>query len=47
MKITIEKDGQGFLAKVIGTDELYAFGFTQQEAIKELSNVIEMVADTY
>ena len=47
MQISIEKDGEGFLAKVMGTDELYAFGFTQQEAIRELSNVIEMVSDTF
>ena len=43
MQVTIEKDGEGFLAKVIGTDELYAFGYTKQEALRELSNVIEMV----
>jgi len=47
MQISIEKDGEGFLAKVVGTDELYAFGFTQQEAIRELSSVIEMVSDTF
>ena len=46
MQVTIEKDGNGFLAKVLGTDELYAFGFSQQDAIRELSNVIEMMEDT-
>jgi predicted RNase H-like HicB family nuclease len=47
MKITIEKDGKGYLAQVEGAPELYAFGYTEQECLRELSNVVEMVADTY
>ena len=45
MQVAIEKDGDGFLARVEGVKELYAFGYTQQEALRELSYVVEMVAD--
>ena len=45
MAIEVNKDGEGFLAKICGRDNLYAFGFTKEEALKELGNVTEMIAD--
>ena len=47
MKITLRKDGKGYLAEVEGVPELYAFGYTEQECLRELAHVVEMVADTY
>jgi len=44
-KIKVEKDGDGFLAEVENIDGLYAFGKTEEEAKKELLNVIEMTMD--
>ncbi|MBS1256377.1 MAG: hypothetical protein MAG581_02199 [Deltaproteobacteria bacterium] len=45
MKIQINKDGEGFLAKVEGQDNLFAFAYSKQEAISELKNVIDMIMD--
>ncbi|MEI7511577.1 MAG: hypothetical protein WCJ84_05450 [Candidatus Peregrinibacteria bacterium] len=48
MNITIIPDGDGYLAEVQeAPNTLYAFGYTEQEALKELSFVVEMVADTF
>ena len=45
MPIEVKKDGEGFLAKICGRDNLYAFGFTKKEALKELGNVLKMITD--
>jgi predicted RNase H-like HicB family nuclease len=45
MKTIIEKDGDGYLAKVIGHQNLFAFAYSKEEAIIELKNVVEMVMD--
>jgi len=45
MKTTIEKDGEGYLAKVAGHPNLFAFAYSEAEAIAELKNVVEMVMD--
>lgn len=45
MKILVKEDGEGFLARVRGSDNLYAYGLTREEALNELSNVIEMTMD--
>jgi len=45
MQITIEKDGDGYLAKVTGHPNLFAFAYSEAEAITELQNVVEMVMD--
>lgn len=48
MTIDIKPDGDGYLAEVReAKDVLYAFGYTEQEALRELSCVVEMVADTF
>ena len=53
MKIIVKKDTPGFLAKVAyaknsekkNPDSLYAWGETEEEAKKELLNVMDMVLD--
>ncbi len=45
MKIVVEKDGDGYLAKVEGRQNLFAFACSKKEAIIELKNVVEMVMD--
>jgi predicted RNase H-like HicB family nuclease len=45
MEIIIEKDGEGYLAKVEGHDNLFAFAYSEKEAIIELKNVVEMIMD--
>nr|VFK56714.1 MAG: hypothetical protein BECKTC1821F_GA0114240_10126 [Candidatus Kentron sp. TC] len=43
--IVLEKDGDGYLAKVEGHQNLFAFAYTEKDAIIELKNVVEMVMD--
>lgn len=45
MKIVLEKDGDGYLAKVEGYQNLFAFAYSKKEAIIELKNVVEMIMD--
>ena len=45
MEIIIEKDGEGYLAKVEGHENLFAFGYSEKEAVLELKNVVEMIMD--
>lgn len=45
MKTIIEKDGDGYLAKVDGHQNLFAFAYSKQEAMIELKNVVEMMMD--
>ena len=45
MKIEIKKDGEGYLAKIKGQDNLFAFAYSKQEVISELKNVVEMIMD--
>lgn len=45
MKTIIEKDGDGYLAKVDGHQNLFAFAYSEKEAIIELKNVVEMIMD--
>ena len=42
MKIEIAKDKDGYIAKVSGWKHLFAFGFTKQEALEELTGVVEL-----
>jgi predicted RNase H-like HicB family nuclease len=42
MKIELAKDKDGYRAKVAGWKHLTAFGYTPQEALEELSGVVEM-----
>lgn len=35
MKITIEKDGDGYLAKVINHPNLFSFAYSEKDAIIE------------
>jgi predicted RNase H-like HicB family nuclease len=43
--IIIEKDGDGYLARVEGHQNLFAFAYSEKEAIIELKNVVEMIMD--
>jgi hypothetical protein len=45
MKMLVEKDGEGYLAKIEGHENLFAFGYTEREAVVELKNVVEMIMD--
>ena len=45
MKTTIEKDADGYLAKITDHPNLFAFAYSEAEAIAELKNVVEMVMD--
>lgn len=45
MKITVRKDGEGYLAEVKGQPHLFAWGKTKSEAKTELGNVTEMMLD--
>jgi hypothetical protein len=45
MQTIIEKDGEGYLAKVKGHPNLFAFAYSEVDAITELKNVVEMVMD--
>lgn len=45
MKIEVKQDGDGYLAKVRGRKNLFAYGLSEKEALRELSNVVEMIMD--
>jgi len=45
MKILVKEDGKGFLARVRGSDNLFAYGLTRENALDELSSVIDMTMD--
>ncbi|SMN12981.1 hypothetical protein BHECKSOX2_1541 [Bathymodiolus heckerae thiotrophic gill symbiont] len=45
MKTIIEKDGDGYLAKIEGHQNLFAFAYSEKEAVIELKNVVEMMMD--
>ena len=45
VKIIVNKDWNGYLAEVEGSDNLYAFGYTEIEAKNELVSVLEMMID--
>jgi hypothetical protein len=45
MKTIIKKDGDGYLAQIEGRQNLFAFAYSEKEAIIELKNVVEMMMD--
>ena len=45
MKILVKEDGEGYLARVRGSMNLFAYGLTKEEALEELANVIDMTMD--
>nr|VFJ91054.1 MAG: hypothetical protein BECKLFY1418B_GA0070995_102327 [Candidatus Kentron sp. LFY] len=45
INIVLEKDGDGYLARVEGRQNLFAFAYTEKDAVIELKNVVEMVMD--
>ncbi|MFA6256209.1 MAG: hypothetical protein WC606_03415 [Candidatus Absconditabacterales bacterium] len=47
MDIIIRKDGEGYIAEIKGKNALYAFGYSKEEAVSELKNVVDMMVDYY
>jgi len=45
INVVVEKDGDGYLAKVKGHQNLFAFAYTEKSAIIELKHVVEMIMD--
>ena len=45
MKILVKKDGGGYLARVQGSTNLFAYGLTKDQALEELSGVVDMTMD--
>jgi hypothetical protein len=45
MKITVKKDGEGYLAEVAGHENVFAFADTPAQAKVELVGVAEMMMD--
>ncbi len=41
----VNKDGEGYLAEVVGYGDLYAFGYSEREALSELLGVIDAVSE--
>jgi hypothetical protein len=47
MKIVVRKDGEWYIAEVQWKENVYAFWYTKEEAVKELNNVVDMMLDYY
>jgi len=47
MDILITKDGEWYIAEIKWRKALYAFWYTQEEAVNELKNVVDMMVDYY
>ena len=47
MQIIVKKDWEWFIAEVAWKPNAYAFGYTKEEAIQELNNVVDMMIDYY
>ena len=45
MQTTIEKDGDGYLAKVKDQPSLFTFAYSEKETVQDLKNVLEMIMD--
>ncbi len=45
MKMIVKEDGDGYLARVQGVDNLFAYGATKDEALDELCGVIDITMD--
>ena len=47
MKIIVRKDWEWYIAEVQWKENVYAFWYTEEEAVKELNNVVDMMLDYY
>ena len=45
INVVIDKDGDGYLARVEGHENLFAFAYSERGAILELKYVVEMIMD--
>jgi hypothetical protein len=47
MNIVIRKDGEWYIAEIKWKKALYAFWYSEEEAVNELKNVVDMMVDYY
>ena len=47
MHIIVKKDWEWFIAEVEWKSNIFAFWYSEEEAIKELTNVVDMMLDYY
>ena len=47
MKIIVRRDWEWYIAEVQWKENVYAFWYTEEEAVKELNNVVDMMLDYY
>jgi len=47
MEIIIRKDGEWYIAEVKSKPSIYAFGYSKEDALNELKNVVDMMVDFY
>ena len=45
INIVVEKDGEGYLARIDNYQNFFAFAYSEKDAIIELKNVVEMMMD--
>lgn len=45
--INVHPDGEGYIAEVEGYPYMYAFGYSEEEARRELYDVLSMLKDYY
>ena len=45
VNIVIEKDGEGYLARVQDQQNLFACAYSEKEAVTELKHVVDMLLD--
>lgn len=47
MEIIMKKDGEWYIAEIKSKPNIYAFAYTKEEALDELTNVVDMMLDFY
>ena len=47
MKIIVRRDWEWYIAEVQWKENVYAFWYTEEKAVKELNNVVDMMLDYY
>jgi len=47
MDIVIKRDGEGYIAEIKWKKSLYAYWYSEEEAVNELKNVVDMMVEYY
>ena len=47
VNIVVEKDGEGYLARLQDQQNLFAFAYSEKEAVTELKHVVDMLLDCH